>query len=104
MLQATTDTLHHNDGRSPLTPANPAQLCALPRRAAARGAALRHQLQVLKRSRPQRLRLAQADRLLLVSDDTALWLLRLGSEGRGLPRPLLKFSGGSIDILRDVLC
>ena len=38
--------------------------------------ALRHQLQVLKRSRPQRLRLAQADRLLWV------WLSRVWHEWR----------------------
>ena len=38
--------------------------------------ALRHQLQVLQRSRPQRLRLAQADRLLWV------WLSRVWNEWR----------------------
>jgi putative transposase len=38
--------------------------------------ALRHQLQVLKRSRPQRLRLAQMDRLLWV------WLSRVWNEWR----------------------
>jgi hypothetical protein len=30
-------------------------------------------------------------------------LIKVGPAVRGLPRPLLKFSGGSDDILRDVL-
>jgi hypothetical protein len=36
-------------------------------------------------------------------DSSLMRQLWIGSRDSGLPRPLLKFSGGSVEILRDVL-
>jgi hypothetical protein len=72
MLRPTTDTLLADDLRGALASMGPCEAwCSRAPNLHLEVLALRHQLQVLHRSRPRRLRLGQADRWL------SAWLLRV---------------------------